>query len=182
MMQCQKCQQHEASVHYTQVVNGQKKEVHLCEQCAHEEGYMNFTNESLSLHHFLTNMFPFDQAVNQQPKEQVQRDQGMTCEGCGLTYAQFRKKGKFGCSQCYETFDSYLNPIFKRVHSGNTEHVGKIPKRIGGQLHKRKEIDQLKKELQQLIEDENFEEAADIRDRIRTLKQEIAESEKGGDA
>ncbi|GAA0469922.1 UvrB/UvrC motif-containing protein [Alkalibacillus silvisoli] len=181
-MQCQKCQQHEASVHYTQVVNGQKKEVHLCEQCAHEEGYMDFTNEGLSLHHFLTNMFPFDQSINQQHKEKVHPAESLTCQGCGLSYSQFRRKGKFGCSQCYETFDSYLNPIFKRVHSGNTEHVGKIPKRIGGDIHKRKEIDQLKKNLQQVIEDENFEEAAQIRDRIRNLKQDLDDAQQGGDA
>ncbi|WP_188208039.1 UvrB/UvrC motif-containing protein [Alkalibacillus aidingensis] len=179
-MKCQKCQENEASVHYTQVVNGQKKETHMCEQCAQQEGYMNFTDDGLSFHQFLTSMFPFDQSFSQQQK--VQTNEIVRCDGCGLTYQEFRSKGKFGCSQCYQTFESYITPIFKRVHSGNTEHVGKIPKRIGGTLHKQRELDQLKKQLSELIEKEAFEEAAKVRDQIRTLKRDLDAEQQGGDA
>ncbi|MET3684062.1 protein arginine kinase activator [Alkalibacillus flavidus] len=178
-MLCQNCQQHEASVHYTQVVNGQKKEMHLCEQCAQGEGYMDFANENLSLHHFLTNMFPFDQTMNQSQQQQMSASKTIQCDGCGLTYHEFRHQGKFGCSQCYEAFADYLDPIFKRVHSGNTEHVGKIPKRLGGDLHKRREIDQLQDDLQRKIHEENFEEAANIRDQIRALKEELHNDDGG---
>ncbi|MGM8216216.1 UvrB/UvrC motif-containing protein [Bacillaceae bacterium W0354] len=177
-MRCQKCQENEATVHYTQVINGQKSEVHLCDQCADQEGYMNFTNNGLSIHQFLTSMFPFDQAVSH--KQTVQPNSSLKCEHCGLTYQDFRNKGKFGCSHCYEAFESYLDPILKRVHSGNVLHVGKIPKRAGGNLHKQRELEQLKDELQQLIQQEAFEEAAQVRDKIKQLREDI-EQEKGGD-
>ncbi|TFB14757.1 hypothetical protein E3U55_13220 [Filobacillus milosensis] len=178
-MECQRCHQNEATVHYTQVVNGQKTEIHLCEKCAEHEGYMDFNDDSLSIHQLLTSMFPFDQNVSQQQSFQAQ--QTLKCDRCGTTYQQFRKMGKFGCSQCYASFESYLTPIFKRVHSGNTKHVGKIPKRVGGKLHKQRELEQLQEKLQQLIHDEAFEEAAQVRDEIRTLKEELNKG-KDGDA
>src|SRR5690625_4585298 len=177
-MKCQRCEQNEATMHYTQVVNGEKTEVHLCNQCADKEGYMNFHNNGLSIHQFLTSMFPFDQPMSQ--KQSIQSHTTLQCDHCGLTYDEFRNKGKFGCNHCYEAFEPYLNPIFKRVHSGNERHVGKIPKRAGGNLHKQREMDKLKHELVQLIEKEAFEDAAQVRDRIKALREEI-ESEKGGD-
>ncbi|WP_027964766.1 UvrB/UvrC motif-containing protein [Halalkalibacillus halophilus] len=178
-MMCQKCQEHEAAVHYKQVVNGEKQETHLCEGCAQEEGYMNFSDNGLSIHQFLTSMFPFDQSISQ--KQQVRRTEDAVCNKCGLSYQAFRRKGKFGCSNCYETFHPYLDPILKRVHSGNTTHVGKIPKKIGGNLHKQRELDQLRKQLEQLVQNENFEEAAPVRDQINKLKQELEEEREGGD-
>lgn len=176
-MLCQRCEQNEASVHYTQVINGQKSEVHLCNSCAEQEGYTNFANNGLSFHQFLTSMFPFDQTVAQKP---IHSSASLQCSHCGLTYQEFRNKGKFGCSHCYEAFELYLNPIFKRVHSGNNRHVGKIPKRAGGKLHMQREIEQLKDRLQQLIQSENFEEAAKVRDEIKRLSEQI-ERDQGGD-
>ena len=129
-MECQRCHKNDASVHYTQVINGKKDEVHLCEECAEKEGYMDFSNQHLSMHQFLTSMVPLDSAFNK--SQSIKPETTTQCDYCGMTYGEFRRKGKFGCSHCYESFSSYLTPLLKRVHSGNTEHVGKIPKRIGG--------------------------------------------------
>ncbi|GEL78097.1 UvrB/UvrC motif-containing protein [Tenuibacillus multivorans] len=178
-MKCQRCHENEATIHYTQVINSEKTEVHLCEQCAEQEGYMNFNEDHFSIHQMLTNMFPFDQTMNHQQK--VQTQESLRCDRCGTTYQEFRQRGKFGCSKCYQAFESYLDPIFKRVHGGNTNHVGKIPKRIGGNLHKQRELDQLQGKLNQLVRDEAFEEAAQVRDQIRKLKEEINQ-DKGGEA
>ncbi|MDA4896266.1 UvrB/UvrC motif-containing protein, partial [Streptomyces sp. MS2A] len=79
----------------------------------------------------------------------------------------------FGCSECYKTFHSYITPVLRKVHSGNTVHAGKIPKRIGGNLHVRRQIEALKKELKELIQQEEFEKAANIRDQIRSLEQNL---------
>lgn len=177
-MKCQRCQQNEATVHYTQVVNGEKTEIHLCEQCAEQEGYMNFSKDNMSIHQLLTSMFPFDQTFNQQQSVNTKQHH-LTCDKCGTTYQQFRKRGKFGCSHCYHAFEAYLNPIFRRVHSGNTKHVGKIPKRVGGNLHKQRELEQLQDRLQQLIHDEAFEDAAQVRDEIRKLKEELQRDQDG---
>src|SRR5699024_7600533 len=90
---------------------------------------------------------------------------------CELTFNEFRHIGKFGCSDCYSSFKSKLNPIFKRVHSGNIRHIGKIPKRDGQVLHKKKELESYRNELNKLIIDENFEKAAVIRDKIKEIEQ-----------
>src|SRR5690625_5391316 len=77
-----------------------------------------------------------------------------------MTFSEFKRVGKFGCAACYHTFSTRLDPIIRRVHSGNTKHFGKIPKRKGGNLHMKKQLEVYKNELQKLIENEAFEEAA----------------------
>lgn len=102
-----------------------------------------------------------------------QSEQISACPKCGMTFQQFRKIGRFGCSECYKTFRSNITPILRKVHSGNTVHAGKIPKRIGGNLHVRRQIDMLKRELESLIHQEEFENAAHVRDQIRSLEQSL---------
>ncbi len=94
-----------------------------------------------------------------------------------MTYQQFIKIGRFGCAHCYETFREQLAPILKRLHTGNIEHGGKLPKRIGGSLHIKKQVQKLKAELQSLITDEEFEQAAKIRDQIRSLEKKYQDEE-----
>ncbi|QJC94644.1 Nucleotide excision repair protein, with UvrB/UvrC motif [Bacillus mojavensis] len=100
-------------------------------------------------------------------------EQISACPKCGMTFQQFRKTGRFGCAECYKTFHSNITPILRKVHSGNTVHGGKIPKRIGGNLHVRRQIEMLKKELEALIHQEEFENAAHVRDQIRSLEQSL---------
>src|SRR5690625_3385387 len=98
-MECQNCHENEATVHYTEVVNGQKKEIHLCNDCAQQDGYMDFSPHGLSMHQLLTSIFPFDQSVN--TKQNIQKEEPLTCDQCGTTYQEFRQRGKFGCDRCY---------------------------------------------------------------------------------
>lgn len=104
----------------------------------------------------------------------------MRCDECSMTYEQFVKIGRFGCANCYETFKGQLNPIIRRLHSGNWAHNGKIPRRIGGSLHVRKNIENLKQTIQELISREEFEKAAEIRDQIRSLEKQLERSNEGG--
>ncbi|MFD3450500.1 UvrB/UvrC motif-containing protein [Microbacteriaceae bacterium 4G12] len=99
----------------------------------------------------------------------------LECPQCHMTYQQFTKLGRFGCSSCYEAFQSQLGPILRKLHGGNTAHAGKIPKRMGGNLHLREELDDLKLQLQQLILQEEFESAAQIRDKIRSIEKQLSE-------
>lgn len=181
-MECQECHQRPATVHLTQVVNGQKTEVHICEHCAKDKGYMSYGEENFTLNDLLSGIFYPDSnkqssGKKTQPHEQASQ---LKCPSCGLTYQEFARIGKFGCASCYQTFDEHLNPIFRRVHSGNTTHNGKIPRREGGNLHLRRELDEYKLNLRRLIEQEEFEQAAKVRDRIRTLESELNQEE-GGD-
>ncbi|GGG27100.1 UvrB/UvrC motif-containing protein [Paenibacillus abyssi] len=171
-MHCQECGQKPATLHFTKIVNGEKTEFHICESCAREKGEsLPGTPGGFSIHSLLSGLLDFEK-TNQTglgPKPQTIR-----CDECGLTYSQFSKIGRFGCSSCYKHFTDRLDPLFKRVH-GSTSHVGKIPKRSGGQIQFKREIEQLKLELHQKIEQEEFESAAELRDRIRELERKITE-------
>ncbi|MDC3414672.1 UvrB/UvrC motif-containing protein [Aquibacillus sp. 3ASR75-11] len=181
-MECQECHERPAALHFTQVVNGDKTEVHVCEHCAKEKGYMSYGEEGYSLHHLLSGLFNFEPSPfgkSTSTSNEKISEQGLKCPKCGMTYKDFTRVGKFGCSECYQAFSDRLNPIFRRVHSGNTKHDGKIPKRIGSNLHQKKELEQYRIKLQQLIEQEAFEQAAKVRDQIKKLEKEVHCKEEG---
>lgn len=170
-MKCIECNQQPATLHFTKFIDGTKKEIHLCQTCAikREEAIVD---ESYTLHDLLTGLFNFDAGqvdINMQAVQKEQQNK-LVCSNCELSFKDFRRLGKFGCSDCYSSFESKLDPILKRVHSGNTRHIGKIPKRSGGVLHKKKELASYRNDLEKLIIEENFEEAAVIRDRIKEIE------------
>ncbi|MDF2659144.1 MAG: UvrB/UvrC protein [Paenibacillus sp.] len=168
-MLCQECNKRPATLHFTKIVNGEKTEFHICESCAREKGELiPGTPNGFSIHNLLSGLLDFDPAQAIGAKQQQQ----LRCEQCGLTYSQFSKIGRFGCSSCYEQFSGRLDPLFKRVH-GNTVHVGKVPKRTGGLIQYKREIDKLKQEMQMSITREEFEQAAKIRDQIRELETKL---------
>ncbi|ACT04323.1 UvrB/UvrC motif-containing protein [Paenibacillus sp. JDR-2] len=173
-MICQECGKKPATLHFTKIVNGEKTEFHICESCARErgEGIPGAPN-GFSIHSLLSGLLDFDPSSTNGANSAKQQ-QMIRCDHCGLTYAQFSKIGRFGCSNCYRQFTEKLDPLLKRVH-GNTVHVGKIPKRSGGQIQYKREIEQLRRDLQSRIEREEFESAAQIRDRIRELERKIVE-------
>lgn len=173
-MQCQECDVKPATLHFTKIVNGEKTEFHICESCAREKGELiPGTAGGFSIHSLLSGLLDLEGA-GKEKSAATKTTQSLQCENCGMTYSQFSKLGRFGCSSCYEYFNSALDPLFKRVH-GSTSHVGKIPKRAGAQIVFRRQIDELKQELQQSITQEEFEKAAELRDQIRKLEKEIAQ-------
>jgi protein arginine kinase activator len=170
---CQECGKKPATLHFTKILNGDKTEFHFCDICAREKGeILPGSVNGFSIHNLLSGLIDFEQTGGTSTGAEAQP---LRCEKCGLTYSQFSKIGRFGCSQCYKSFGSRLDPLFRRVH-GNTVHMGKVPTRSGGQIKLRKEIEQLKKELQYRIEQEEFELAAEVRDQIRTLEQQFTQS------
>ncbi|HEX7065060.1 MAG TPA: UvrB/UvrC motif-containing protein [Bacillales bacterium] len=170
-MECQECHMRPATLHFTKIINGQKTEIHICEHCAKEKGDFHPASNSFSIHNLLSGLLGFEDPIGESPSESpFQQSSSLRCPECGMTYHQFVNKGKFGCAHCYETFQTKLDPVFRRVHGGNTTHKGKIPKRIGGDIQARREMDELKKALQRHIENEEFEQAAKVRDHIRSLE------------
>lgn len=173
-MVCQECGKRPATLHFTKIVNGEKTEFHFCETCAREKGELiPGASNGFSIHSLLSGLLDLDPAG----KGQVSGSKApevLRCEECGMTYSQFSKLGRFGCSSCYKYFSDRLDPLFKRVH-GNTAHVGKIPRRSGGRIQMKRQIEELKKELQYRIVQEEFEAAAEIRDRIRELEKGMAQ-------
>jgi protein arginine kinase activator len=172
-MLCQECGKKQATLHFTKILNGDKTEFHFCDTCARDKGEMiPGSVNGFSIHNLLSGLIDFEPKTTNPSGTSTPP---MRCENCGLTYSQFSKIGRFGCSRCYAAFGVRLDPLFRRIH-GHTHHIGKVPKRSGGQIHLRKEVEQLKKELQFRISQEEFEMAAEIRDHIRNLEQQIAQS------
>lgn len=171
-MLCQECGKKQATLHFTKILNGEKTEFHICESCAREKGELiPGTPNGFSIHNLLSGLLDFEPSSHNPTAAKAPPNR---CEQCGLTYTQFSKVGRFGCSSCYKYFDDKLDPLFKRVH-GSTFHTGKVPKRSGGLIKYKREIENLKKELLLRIDKEEFEEAAQLRDVIRDLEKKVAE-------
>ncbi|MDH7577121.1 MAG: UvrB/UvrC motif-containing protein [Bacillota bacterium] len=169
-MYCEECGERPATVHLTKIQNNKKTELHLCEECARHNHEFPFNLEpNFSIHKFLAGLLD-GAPLGVTPVASPQ------CPKCKLTYGQFSQVGRFGCSDCYQTFSKWLGPLFRRVQ-GNSRHGGKLPRRTGGKLKFKQEIERLREELQNAIRAEAYERAAQLRDRIRTLEQKI---EQGG--
>jgi protein arginine kinase activator len=170
-MTCQECGERQATLHFTKIINGEKTEFHICEDCAKEKGeVLPGINNSFSIHNLLSGLLNFDApggVVNHNISKPLQ------CEKCGLTYSQFSRSGRFGCAACYKSFGERLEPLLRKVHSGNISHRGKIPLRSGNLIQTRREIQELKDKLQRSITNEEFELAAQLRDQIRQLENSL---------
>ncbi|WP_369901513.1 UvrB/UvrC motif-containing protein [Bacillus manliponensis] len=181
-MICQNCNSKQATLHFTKVINGKKAEVHLCQQCAGESGYTSFfqsSSSSFSFQDLLAGLLNGEQPKFEKPAAQFTESQVLQCQICHTTYEQFANRGRFGCSNCYETFKGKLKPMLKRLHGGYIDHHGKIPKRIGGNIRLKKELHDLKQKLKQCIEQEAFEEAATVRDEMRHIETRLSEHREG---
>jgi protein arginine kinase activator len=168
-MLCQHCQQREAKVQLTKTENGQTQELFLCEYCAKQTHEVSFIVHPAIVPEFLQALFGFNPSSKEQSSE-------MSCPKCGITFSRITQAGKLGCSTCYETFETQLEPLLRRVHGGG-QNVGKVPARRGITIKCRQEERKLKEKLQILIQQEAFEEAAVVRDQIR-LNEQSKEGEK----
>ncbi|TKC14243.1 UvrB/UvrC motif-containing protein [Robertmurraya kyonggiensis] len=179
-MLCQECNERPATLHFTKIDNGEKTMMHLCQHCAQEKGEAFMLNSAFSINNLLAGLLNFHNHVQQAEKAPVIKKEPLQCEACSMTYQQFIQIGRFGCANCYEAFKEQINPILRRLHSGNGAHNGKIPSRIGGGIHLRKNIETLKQSIQELITREEFEKAAEIRDQIRSLEKQLDLRDEGG--
>ena len=155
-MFCECCQQHDATIHVTQVIDGKSRELHLCEHCAEESG-LNVQNV-MSLPDVLFGMA----GTAEEDKESAAR----SCPGCHLRGADLKKTGRLGCPQCYRTFTRELAPMLAAMHKG-VRHAGKCP--THGAAGVPDGLEELRRQLGDAVREERFEEAARLRDRIREL-------------
>lgn len=168
-MKCERCKKNEATVHITRVVNGERNEHHYCEACATTQESIDF-DTPFAANSFLTSLI---ESIQSTPIK-VNYIKTTTCSKCGMNYGRFRQTGRLGCDECYRAFEDKLMPLIKRVQ-GFDRHTGKVVKKAGGALKLKREIEQLKGELQQVISQEAYEDAAVLRDRIRELEKQFAE-------
>ncbi|WP_050613603.1 UvrB/UvrC motif-containing protein [Bacillus testis] len=181
-MLCQECKQNPATHHFRKIVNGEKVEVYLCDKCSQEKGEMFMLNGNpyFSLNSLLAGLLNIEPNYKKAQQNTFANSlEDVRCDHCHMSYKEFARIGRFGCAHCYTSFEKQLEPILKRLHGGNSTHVGKIPERIGGGISLRKRINDLKAELQESIQREEFERAAELRDEIRALEKENSNSPKG---
>lgn len=160
---CQICKQMEATVHLTQIINGVKTDMLVCNQCAGNSGI------KIDLNSLITGLLGLQ---NQEREVEINT---LTCDVCGMTTKEFNNTGKMGCANCYEAFFEPLQTLLNRMH-GKTHHIGKAPKKQELAQLTGVQIEELKDELAACIKTEEYERAAEIRDRIKELTNEIKEA------
>lgn len=175
-MLCQECNKRQATVHLTQIVNNKKSELHICEKCAAKHSnFMNITPFSINdlLASFMD--FNFNDAQPSLVKQNV-----LKCGSCGMEYSRFKKIGRVGCKDCYKYFINELRPILGKFQ-GKPEHTGKVPKKAGIGMSLSKKIQELKTELKKAVDEEAYEQAAVIRDKIKEYEIQLKNEEKKGE-
>ena len=142
---------------YTQIINGQKSTLNICSACASGESI--FDN--------------FGSLLNFGVRPSAQNT---VCPVCNMTLSEFSRKGKAGCGECYNTFRPHASAMLRKIH-GSAKHITAedVPAEKQQEEKAENPIDALKQQLKKAIAEEDFEQAAILRDKIR-------EAEKKGDA
>lgn len=157
-MKCGKCPK-VATLHITEIVSEEQvEEHHLCEDCAQK--YLSEPGQKVK-----------SPAVPEAGEgEEASGFMGRECPVCGMKFVDFRNSGRLGCPHDYEEFKEDLVPLLENIH-GETRHCGKTPRRLPQTRQTQSELVQLRKQLTQAIQKEAYEEAAQIRDKIRRLEE-----------
>lgn len=164
-MLCQNCGKYDATTHVKRIINGETAEAHLCTDCAHALGYTDvFGGFGNTFSDLLGSFFG-------EPAKSALSTRTVRCEKCGNTFNDIVNSGKLGCADCYRTFYDKLLPSLQRIH-GKTRHEGKVPN-----IHQAENttpqdsLIRLETELKEAIENQNFEKAAELRDKINEIKE-----------
>jgi len=163
-MKCEVCKTRDASVHLKQVVNGDVREMHVCQECAAKSGFD--VQSPMALTDFLFGLT----STESTPEEAEDK----VCPGCRLSLRQFRKTSRVGCARCYETFAHELAPMLAAMQ-GADRHAGKVPsrERLSSQ------IQTLRRAMEKAVHAEDFEEAARLRDQMGKIKAQQAKTKAG---
>jgi protein arginine kinase activator len=157
-VKCQFCSK-PATVHLTDIVNNQKKDMHLCQACAEAQQLVT-KHQEINLPAILQAL------IGQHLGPQTDELARLTCPACGIKYMEFRAQGRLGCPHDYAVFRLGLAPLLERIHR-STRHVGKSPRQGAPSASRQAELVELRRRLQSAIETEEYEEAARLRDLLR---------------
>ena len=158
---CQTCQQNPATIHFTEIRDKETRVLHVCESCAQTQGISTgpaMAGLPTMLAHLVKGAKPSGAPA---PR----------CPSCGISFAEFREKGRLGCPQDYEFFEEHLGPLLEKIH-GATQHRGRLP--AGGEPadeRRHERLLRLRRELQTAVKGEQYESAARLRDEIRRVEE-----------
>ena len=163
-MLCEKCNQKQATVHMQQIINGAKMEIHLCQDCSIQ------MDTPVSIEALLNGLLgSFVSMASEKQSGKKTHYHYEPCATCGMTYEDFKSGGKLGCEACYRVFSREIEGILKNVQA-STRHEGRFPSRLGWAMFQKREIDRLRNLMHEAIDEENFEEAARLRDEVKLLE------------
>ncbi|MBR1821541.1 MAG: UvrB/UvrC motif-containing protein [Clostridia bacterium] len=175
-MMCEDCGIRPAKFHLMTIINGDRVERNLCPTCMarHQKKLpgLDFSNLAGILNSILEDK---SDSATEQARQDAEYE-GYVCEQCGMTYGEFQKCGMLGCANCYQAFKTPMTALLQRVH-GNTQHAGRVPGGAHSGTSIRMNIDRLRQKLQKAIADEEYEQAAKLRDAIRALTIQLERKE-----
>src|SRR5438309_7719166 len=161
-MLCCICKEKEAKVHLTQIVGDKVQKVDLCEDCGKKKGIDDTAGASLA-----------DLLLGLGAAQEIaQGGTEVKCPHCGFTQADFKKAGRLGCSECYVTFAEGLEGLLKTMHKG-TKHIGKVPQPLQQHKDYAEKLGKLQQRLEKAVADEDFEQAAVLRDEIKQAREKF---------
>jgi len=161
-MLCTICKEKPATVHLTQIVGDKMQKLDLCEDCAKTKGINDPTSFGLA---------DLDLVLGLGASQQLEQAAGgveLKCPRCGFTQADFKKSGRLGCPECYVTFAEGLAGLLKTMHKG-TRHIGKAPEALRATRENADRLKALTEKLKKAVKDENYEQAAQLRDQIKQM-------------
>lgn len=180
-MLCQKCQERPATVFFTQTINNETTQMHLCEVCAKEQspmyGGLNIAqfNPLAALTNILNSVISMEgTAIHSTGRETPAVEPQLQCPHCGYQLSAFRQTGRLGCTRCYESFRKALEPVITGIH-GPVLHVGETQVVPGTENTKpasgtKPEVEQIREKIKEAIQNERYEEAARLRDEIKKIE------------
>ena len=184
-MLCDICKQHEATIHIQEIVNNNKKAIHLCSECAVKKSQNDpsFDFGGFNLAEMLYNISESQGGIpglSPVSKEETDDDAeskdsvNLKCIDCNWTLKALRQTGRVGCPQCYNVFREVIENALENMHRGKL-HVGKRPGNKGADKSSNLmlELMNLQKELDEVIQREEYEKAAKLRDKINKLKDKM---------
>lgn len=165
-MKCQKCDK-PATFHITDLVDGEAKEVHLCEACA-KEFLSPAMEDSDSVVPAMAGLLAQQLAVGETAEELARLDDKV-CPVCGISFLEFRKQGRLGCPHDYVHFAKELEPLLVNIH-GESNHIGKTPKHSGHDAEQQTQLIRLRRDMKEAVAKEEYERASELRDQIHQIE------------
>lgn len=164
-MKCQNCDE-KATVHFTQLEEGNMKKMSFCEACAEIEGITDLASFGLG-EAMLPEVEPSAESATHSREE---------CPQCGFTRQKFQQTGRLGCSQCYLTFADEILSRLGTMHRG-LRHVGKRPEDFTDDPYAETVLEECRERLEEAVTNENYEQAAKIRDEIQKLEESFGQKD-----
>jgi protein arginine kinase activator len=150
-MLCDDCKNRPAAIFFKEVLPDKIVELHLCEECAAKRGLL------------VTKKMSPVEILHRLLKQKSAQDEKVICPGCYMSLAEFKRTGRFGCNQCITVFDAHIRHFIKQIHQSD-RHIGR---KASPGTKKGLQIYKLREDLKKALDNEAYEDAARIRDKLK---------------